>query len=291
MSGRLESNYWRREPVGRNGRKSDRKWWVRSTRIAGACLLVAVSVAILGGLGWRVKDWVCRSPVFALRQVEITGHVTLDPDVLRALSGLEMGCNLFELDVREVGTRIEQHPRIRRAVVTRRPPDRLSVRVIERVPVAQILSDAWYEIDGSGVVLGRVRHEFRHSLPRFLGVGDRDGAVPGTAVEDPVMPRLLALLAALRRPPMGDLGFDRRLSLFLVSEDGSLMIPADSGSATLRVGREDWIRRIEKLAIVEPCREDTRSEPEMIDLRFENQVVVGPMPRWGKELAQVSWGA
>jgi|GEM_PF-2384293 len=275
----------------REAKRKGRGAWVRTARVAGLCLLVVVSLLVLGGLGLRIQTWVGQSSMFTLRQVEIAGHVTLDPADIRDLSGLEMESHLFELDVRDVGIRIERHPRIRRAVVTRRLPDRLVVRVIERVPVAQVLANEWYEIDETGVVLGRVRPEFQHTLPKFIGLGGDTALVPGAPLEGTVAPRLLGLLAALRRPPMKRLGFERRFSLFLVSEDGSLMIPTDSGSATLLVGRRDWVRRVEKLTIVEPHWEGIPTEPEMIDLRFEGQVVVGPLPKWGKELAHAFTGA
>ena len=273
----------------RRAKAKGRGAWARAARVLGLGLLVSVSLSILGGLGFRIRAWIGQSPLFTLRQVEITGHVTLDSAEIRNLSGLEMGSHLFDLDVREIGIRIEQHARIRCAVVTRRLPDRLSVRVVERVPVAQVLADQWYEIDDAGVVLGRVRPEFEHTLPKLFGVGGVRALVPGAPLEGAVAPRLLGLLAALRRPEMKRFGFERRFPLFLVSEDGSLMIPMNSGSATLLMGRRDWIHRIEKLTIVEPYWEGTGAE--MIDLRFEDQVVVGPLPKWGKELARAWTGA
>ncbi|MCK4545937.1 MAG: FtsQ-type POTRA domain-containing protein [Candidatus Eisenbacteria sp.] len=269
----------------RNGKSSGGRGW-RGARTAGLAVLVVAVLAVLGVLGLRVFHWAHRSPQFALRQVEIAGHGTLGSEEIQTLYPIPDGSGLLEIDVRDMGRAVEQHPRVLRAVVTRHPPDRLAVRVVERTAVAQVLSDRWYEIDETGMVLGPTRSEFRHSLPKFFGVGTGQALIAGSVLGNPVIARLLALVVAMGRPPLADRHFDRRFSMFLISEDGSLMIPAGSSPATLLVGRKDWIRRLEKFAVVEPHQENTETGPEWIDLRFESQVVMGPMPRWGRELAQ-----
>jgi cell division septal protein FtsQ len=278
--------------MSRRRKRKVREWdWRRGLRIAGTVVLVLTGVAALGALGLRVTHWVHQSPHFVLRQVEIAGHETLSPDDIRALYPLPEGSDLFEVDIQAMGEAVEQHPRVLRAVVTRHLPDRLTVRVIERVPVAQVLADRWYEVDPSAVVLGPVRSDYEHCLPKFFGVGGTEPLVAGSVLASPVAARLLSLIAALDRPVLAEREFDQKLSMFLVSENGSLMIPVDSSPVTVLVGREDWIQRLEKLAVVEPHRVNSSARGEWIDLRFEDQVVVGPMPRWGKELAQAFPGA
>lgn len=252
---------------------------------------MGASGLIFSELGVRVRDWVRGSPVFALGQVEVTGHETLSLDEIRALHLLEPGTPLLEIDVRAVGRAIEKHPCVLRATVTRSLPDRVRVRVMERMPVAQVLLDRWYEVDETGVVLGEVRRRFEHDLPKFFGVRPARPPAPGDRLEDDVTRRLLALVGALDAPPLRDRGLRQRMSLFLVSEDGGLAVPLGSSPATLLLGREDWVRRVEKLAVVEPQTGGLDSEPTLIDLRFEGLVVVGPMPAWGKDLARANSGA
>jgi cell division septal protein FtsQ len=285
MSGRLLKRLWRKrtERPNRSGKKGS---WLRGVRIGGLALLVIAALAALGALGWRVAVWVQQSPSFVLRHIEISGHETLCVDEIRSLYPLPEGTDLLDVDIRAMGAALEVHPRILRAIVQRRFPDRLAVRVIERVAVAQVPANGWHEIDDEGVVLGPVRAEWEDHLPRFAGVKMEEPVVPGSVLRDPVTARLMEVVRALGRPPFEDWGPGRRMSMFLVSGDGSLTIPMSSSSSTVLLGREDWIERLWKLPVVQSQWEDSGSELGLIDLRFENLVIVGPMPESGRELAQ-----
>jgi len=260
-------------------------------RVMGVLLLVAASGYGFYVLGGCVMDWVHESPLFSLRLVEVVGLETLSPDDVRALYPVEPGTQLFQVNVQAVGRAVGAHPRVRAARVTRVVPDRVRIHLVERLPAAQILAGAWYEIDEEGVVLGRVRPQFEHALPKFIGVRLGEPPVSGSRLEDDTTRRLLALVTALHRPPLKDRAFGRRMSVFMVSEDGGLAVPLGASSTTLLLGRERWVERLKKLGVVEAHATPPGAEPTQIDLRFDDMVVVGPTPSWGKDLAQASPGA
>ena len=70
-----------------------------------------------------------------------------------AASGLEIGDNVLEVDLRAVANRLEAEPWVRRAVVVRKPPDRLVVELVERQRFAWVVLDQTYGIDDEGVLL------------------------------------------------------------------------------------------------------------------------------------------
>ena len=123
---------------------------------------------------------------YGLTQVSVTGHrYTPDSDILDAV-GLDDALTMLSFDSRAAQDRIERLPWIERASIERILPDRLEVRVTERVPIAVWRrGDKNFLIDKSGRVLSAVPANAMPSLPRVAG----EGAAPEAA-------HLLAVLAA-----------------------------------------------------------------------------------------------
>lgn len=97
---------------------------------------------------------VFQSPFFRLASVEVIGAETLSAAAIAEWTGLEMGANLLELDVRAIGDAIRLHPQVKEARVRRKLPASLLVELEERVPVAYLSGgEAFWAIDGDGVAL------------------------------------------------------------------------------------------------------------------------------------------
>lgn len=138
--------------------------------IVGLLLLAVVG----GGWGWR---WVTHSPRFALRHVTTSGHTRVTDGEILAAAALPVGANLFTTETSAVEARLERHPWIERARVTRRFPDGLRIDVTERTPAALVVLGAPYlagadgrpfkraavergEADGLPIVTGIARQAF-----------------------------------------------------------------------------------------------------------------------------------
>ena len=113
------------------------------TRFAMQVLTVLFGAAVVVFLGWRGVDWAVREFVtenaaFATKTIDLQNEGVLTGEALRKWAGVRVGENLMSLDLARIKRDLELVPLIQSAAVERVLPDTLRIRVIERVPVAQV---------------------------------------------------------------------------------------------------------------------------------------------------------
>lgn len=93
-----------------------------------------------------------RSPYFHVTEVEVDGLRTVSAAEVVAWSGMESAVSIWAVDPPAVARRIEAHPAVAGAWVTRRWPNRIHIEIMEREAVAGIRVEAvWYLVDGQGI--------------------------------------------------------------------------------------------------------------------------------------------
>ncbi len=153
---------------------------------AGQRRLVMVVVALvllpLLGLGLRklVDYYLLRSGRFVLRKIEVQAGDTITRDRICEYLKLQEGMPLFEVDInRRQQEFLKDAATIRSLTITRTLPDRLTVSVIEREPLARLARKPLV-IDGGGVIF--VRYHGIEALPCVSGYPG-GLVVPGSRVE------------------------------------------------------------------------------------------------------------
>jgi hypothetical protein len=176
------------------------------------------------------------------------GLETLHASELTALLGTIPNTALIDLDVADLARRVEHHPRVERCDGVRLLPDRLLLRVVERVPI--------------GRVAGK-REAFDEAAERFpLLSGEEERLVPVQGRLDAAVPLLRAArryeldLVEIEALRPNDLRFRIRGSKVLVR----------GGADTDRV-LEDWMR-LRAAGVIE------RYRPREVDLRFDGSAVL-----------------
>jgi cell division protein FtsQ len=156
---------------------------------------------------------------YGLTQASLTGHrYTLDSDVFDAV-GLQATHTMLSFDSRAAQDRIERLPWVERASIERVLPDRLEVRVSERLPYAVWhLASRSFLIDKSGRVLTAVPRNAMPTLPRVAGEGAAAEAA-GLFVLLAAQPALMA------RVDMAQRVGGRRWMLRL-TDGGTIQMPA-----------------------------------------------------------------
>ena len=139
------------------------------------------------------------SPFFAVEQVIIGGNQQISAERLRALSGIEMGQNIFTVNEALTERWLFMEPLVATAQVERLLPRTVKIQVTERQTAAVLATgQAFVQVDNSGLVLRRMRELDNLSLPILSGItGFPTGIIPGSRIEGRDMEVALAVLNTL----------------------------------------------------------------------------------------------
>jgi hypothetical protein len=212
--------------------------------IAGGLWLARAELPDLRGL--------LRTEPFRLRAIDWVGLHSLEPHEATALLGKVAGIALVDLDVEKLAAKISALPRVRGCRGVRIPPDRLVMRVEERVPLGR----------SAGEPVG-----FDASGDRFpLRPGEERRLVAVRGEPQDAIPLLLAAqargveLAEVDARAPGDLRF---------------RVP---GSAVLIRAGEDVARALGDLERLRGAGLLERVRPRELDLRFRGSAVLRGAP-------------
>ena len=118
-------------------------------RLKRLLALGAATVAIIGTLA------LVRSPVLDVDQVRVTGSTRSDVGQLRKVAGIPLGRAMVSVNPAPAVARLEQLPWVSHAVVSRRWPGTVEVRITERRAVAVVgQGPGAVLVDRSGRILG-----------------------------------------------------------------------------------------------------------------------------------------
>lgn len=205
-------------------------------------------------------------PLFDVEEVGVVGTRYVPPDEVARRADVEPTASVWD----EPGPwerRVEEHPLVREATVSRVGFDRLEIQVREVEPVALVPGSGLTAVDRNGraVPLDPVRAEL--DLPILTGARLRDGRVAGAGAR-----ALLDALAALRE---AEPGFVRHVSEIRRGDRGGVRLRLTEGQAC----------RVVLLPADEPVRAFRRVERALghrdggdavvaADARFDGQVVL-----------------
>jgi cell division protein FtsQ len=168
--------------------------------------LILVS-AVVGG-SWvggkeALRRFVFENPDYAIRDVKFITDGTLTRDQVLKTGDLAEGRNIFLINLGKARTEIEKMPQVENVEVTRTLPNRLSVTVTERRPIAWVVSsanedptvsDKAFLIDARGMLMKtRAKLEEYLHFPVISGV-QTENLVAGERVTTSEMQAALELI-------------------------------------------------------------------------------------------------
>jgi cell division protein FtsQ len=138
--------------------------WLRTATI------VAGLLAVIGGLGYAGWRAVLRSPYFALRDIHIEPGAHLDREGILARLALGTDTNAFLFDAVAAKEALETHPWVAEAHVRRALPNRVNIRVQERVAAGVLVLEQLYLVDGAGLPFVQPKPAEVGALPLVTGL-------------------------------------------------------------------------------------------------------------------------
>lgn len=169
--------------------------WLPRSRI-GRAFTAVLAVATVGALVWTGS----RSPLFDVDHVDVLGSFLVSPAEATEAAGPLRRVPLADVDTTAAARRVEALPFVRSARVERVFPNRVRIRLTERMPAAFASRPAggFALLDESGRVLAD-RPERPPDLPEVTGAGEI--LPPGAWLRGarPALVTYLALTEPLRR--------------------------------------------------------------------------------------------
>jgi len=237
-----------------------------------AMLRRVVALVVMGGLivgAMYLYDYATTAESFAITSVELRGLTRIEPGDIEAMLEDLKGQNIILAPLNNCEARIEAHPRVKLVSVRRVLPDRIVCEVEEREPVALIFTDRFMEVDQSAMIMAEDDYAALLDLPIITGL-ESEEVRPGRISKSRDLALALHALELCRT--LGD-GLVEDISELSVSRNG-ITIKSLSNDCSIVLGHEDYEKRLKKYFFLRDTIKDRDREPRLIDLRFNDQIVV-----------------
>lgn len=242
------------------------KRWTALRRLVRLTMRTLMVVLLLGG-GIVTAHIMLTSPFFMVKELTIKGQDHLPEEVLCRFEGRLLR-SIFLVDLDGVRQELMAESYIKDVFIRRELPDRVFIEIEERTPFAVLHTSAGTElIDREGKTLEILGTANGESLPVINGGTRKRDKSFGRDLD-----RALHLVETIENYGYPDLKEIREIAL--VPHEGSVIHPV-SGGFTIRCGSGDYLPRMIRLKQVVSDLVRRQWPVKVIDLRFQDQVVVG----------------
>jgi len=259
MSSSVESAHrFFRPPDAGRARRNYRRVQVQRLFAVARTVLIVAGIALGALAAYRHTQ---SGAQFAVKTIEIDGATHTPRAALDAITRQYAGMNLFKIDIGRVRRDLGALAWVRHVDIEEKVPDTLRIKIVERTPVALVMSDGPVRyVDDDGVTFAELSPAVGDAdLPVISNARGNEIAATVALLRDLRArdPRLYARVSEVRPvAPRGFAIFDRELGAFVYAGAGDL-------SAKWR----------DLYAIV---ANEKLGRIEYADLRFENRIVIKP---------------
>ncbi|MGK4006687.1 FtsQ-type POTRA domain-containing protein [Sorangium sp. So ce1036] len=201
--------------------------------LAGAAVVIVASTAV----AWGARRYIVSSPRFAVRTVLVEGVQRRTAEQVASSGGIEVGKNIFTLDLEHAGAAISADPWIERATVTRKLPSTVHVTVVEREAQALVaIGGDLYLATRDGELFKELAEDDPVDLPVVTGITGEQVARDRAGVVIAVR-RLLDVVEDMTRA-----GIARRYPIqeLHIERDGSVVITIGKEAIALHLGQPPY---------------------------------------------------
>jgi len=256
----------------RKREKAPRDWRKLFHRLLGAGVLLgklALVVLLLGGALLAARQ-VFHSGYFGVAKVRVETAGRVSEEEIVALSDIQPGTNIFDLDLEMIGRKIEENPWVASARVERVFPCEVVISVGERTPKAVINLGYLYYLDAGGEIFKVLGPEDSIDYPVVTGIDRR------TLLENPAdcrgqLKEAMALLDELAGRRI--FALDDVSELNIDPTDG-LTLYTINGGVPIRLGYSNFSSKIDRLERIYPELEPRLPALRYIDLNVADRVIV-----------------
>ncbi len=258
--------------VRRNRRKKQKQplpWKQLLARLFRVTVFCGIVTLLLFGavVGGRV---LLGSGYFEVTTMRVENNLRLLSDEVLALSDIEQGSNIFDLDLDMIGRKIEENPWVASARVERVFPNEVTICIEERLPQAIVRLGTLYYVDVSGEIFKMLDAGDRLDYPLISGI-DRQLLLDQPEQARELLLGALGLLTELSERKVFSL--DQVSELRVTLQEG-ITLYTYRGGVPVRFGQNGYRTKLDRLERIYRELQPRLASIDYIDLNVVERVIV-----------------
>ncbi len=249
------------------GSRSGSFWKSVGRFFLGAALFI-LDLALLIWLSFRVWNILCADPYFSIDTISVQGLKNFSKDEVIHRAHLNEVRNIFKLDLMEAQRLLNEEPLLKKAEIWKQLPNQIFVKVLEREPIAQVVSHENEEhiwlLDAEGVVLSEVK-QLSPVYPLIRIELPQSDLHQRKRIESPGLLKALRVLEIFSGSVLKKM-FDLEYVDLTDQED---VVLKNTSGLIIHLGSSDYESRLIRLLSILEDLKKKRQDPTMIDLRFK----------------------
>ena len=254
-----------------NRKKEIGRWRRYLIRFGAAAGLVIVGLTLyhLSGpmliAAASLGNFIVESRYFSVREIQVRGGEKVSGNEIVTFAGLSKGMNIWKIDPGAIETKIAKHPWVRRVLVHREFPRRISIDVEERRPRAIVAIAKLYYVDADGVLFKEVHPGDNMNFPMLTGLSAEQLSAPDKTMRQRLQEAMrLGELMAQRAHALSEIHFDR---------PDQLVVYTTHQRMALRMGWGDWDEKLARLERLLSLWKGNEARLASLDVSFRDQIV------------------
>ncbi len=163
-------------------------------------LIITISITTITTLVWGSFSWAEYTQLFKNPNIIFSGNSIVDESEYRSFLLKEYGSHIFTEDISAISSRIEQHPYVAGARVSKHFPKGILIEVSERYPVALINNNPLLLIDNNSIVLPFRSNSFDLEIPILSNFKITDDLYPvGKKTLSPIVINVVQFLKRINK--------------------------------------------------------------------------------------------
>ncbi|WP_321530842.1 FtsQ-type POTRA domain-containing protein [uncultured Desulfuromonas sp.] len=249
-----------------------REWKKVFTRLLHGILILCCTVLIVSG-ATLLMNLVSNSDHFRVETIEVVGNRKLtDQDVI-ALSDIRQGVRTFDLDLEIIGQKLAENDWIHDAVVERKLPRGIVIRLRERETVFIINLDYLFYVDRSGEIFKVLRAGDPLNYPLVSGM-DRQQLLDEPDKSREQLQQVATLIDQLDQRKVFDL---QDVSQIKIDTNEGLILYTGLYGVPIKIGWKDYADKLDRLEKIYPELEPRLARLSYINLNVPDKVIVKKM--------------
>ena len=224
----------------------------------------------IGFLGWNFFAFIFSSSFCNIENVIIKGNDYLSEDRIFYKSGIQLGENIFRLDLIKSKDSLIQEPWIKEVEVKRVIPNKIIISIKERKPAAIVYTrEKYFSSTKEGIILTKIdRQEEKFDLPLILGLELGEIKI-GKSIDRP------EFRAALDSINSAEVILPKKFCRVEILSPDDFMICNKDDTLKVRVNGPEGVLNKENL-LREALEKIEREKllVEYIDIRFKDSLVI-----------------